>query len=1185
MLKNKRIFLISMLGIFCCGKIIAQTKPIFHTIESPNAAELKANVETPVSYEAGKASVNLPLVNVKDKDLEFSLALSHNSNGIKLDQHPGWTGQGWSLSQGVITRSIKGVPDETYWRSDWAMTIGGANTGSIVLPQGYAFNTNINDGITWNSTTRITDLAKDGSTPGTYWKEAEPDEFTFACGELSGTFTLAPNGTVIVKGRSDIRVEASIVYNIPLGFDASRTFNANDPYSYTSVSESYLAGTLVYTFSRSRAAYILGFRITGPDGKVYDFGQFDQNYNEASTFDEMEFTANVHDQFYASQVFTSWYMTKVASPTTGAAINFTYERGYPIATLGRSFSFYKMGGSAPARGFLGWLFGGVSSYNQSAEEEVDGKFIRPTYLKSITTSDTKIDFVRSASTELRYNYIPLMLSMARRADNYQNGFYAPSLYPRPMIGGVIGSTNYPPSFSYVSQVSPESFILYRKDGIIEGLDFGNLKWQKLDKISISKIGTSTPYRDVTFKYSNSSSQRLQLLDSDITKPYKFDYNSSTTLPGYLSMLIDHWGYFNDRFVQVDINSAQSLQDYKLQRGTVSSKLYAGMLSKVTFPTQGYKEFTYEPNTYKSLVARNSTTGAFSITSLTQAVEGGGLRIKEIKEVAGNGMPDMTTTYQYSDGLLNGDIQYYWPNYQGKLFNGNNYSSDRFVTESLLPTIQNLAGGVIAYQTVTEKKVGLGRTEYDFVPFSSNPDLAGNSIDPQKSVYSPFTDLSFARGQIKEKRVYEEGRTLPILKETNTYKFNTGLVGQSVRAVQARGLTLFGTTEVNAVEGTSYEHLTYPYQISKKTVQELDKVTGTYFSLDNEYVFDERSTFNDNQLKKLTSTNVATGESNIQNYKHTWDLTTGSLGTSYPEAAGITGLFNKHIIDRVISTNLQRKASSTSTAQYVSGQVDLYRLVGQTPLVYKTYELNLNAPVTSYTENFTTSSYQLDSKFSEKYLFNQYDNFANNTEITINTLHPQSFIWGNGGKNLMASFGNSALSDVGLFTAESANDMGGWAGVPTIVKTLSPVSGSVLNITGGGLSKSGLNTAKKYVFSYWTNSITPQIISPSGGGTVSGQEVIESKDGWTKFRCILSNMTSIYVTGASGGTRYMDDLLIYPYDADVKVYNYTDWKGVTNISDHTGITSYFEYDQNRRLKLQRDGKGYIVSDYQYNYRTP
>src|SRR5690606_22516265 len=202
--------------------VFGQTKPWFYAAESPNAAGWRAGSETPVTLASGRVGATFPLYEVNDRDRSLRLVLGYDSSGVNLDLHPGWVGQGWSLSLDAVTRVINGAPDELYWRDDNVVTLGGNNSWTTVLPTGYAFNTDVNTSPTWNSTARITELAKGGTEAGTYWKDAEPDEFIFSCGGLSGSFFLGPGGEVLVQGRSDIKVEADIIYNIPWGFDPSR---------------------------------------------------------------------------------------------------------------------------------------------------------------------------------------------------------------------------------------------------------------------------------------------------------------------------------------------------------------------------------------------------------------------------------------------------------------------------------------------------------------------------------------------------------------------------------------------------------------------------------------------------------------------------------------------------------------------------------------------------------------------------------------------------------------------------------------------------------------------------------------------------------------------------------------------------------------------------------------------------
>lgn len=116
-----------------------QSPSKFFNIESPNVSSLKGSIETSVSLSTGKVDLSIPIYIVKEGDIEVPIVLSYNSGGVKLDLHPGWVGSNWHLqSGGVITRNVKGVPDELYWKNDFYLTPG--NEGTDLRPYGYGFS-------------------------------------------------------------------------------------------------------------------------------------------------------------------------------------------------------------------------------------------------------------------------------------------------------------------------------------------------------------------------------------------------------------------------------------------------------------------------------------------------------------------------------------------------------------------------------------------------------------------------------------------------------------------------------------------------------------------------------------------------------------------------------------------------------------------------------------------------------------------------------------------------------------------------------------------------------------------------------------------------------------------------------------------------------------------------------------
>ena len=189
--------------------------------------------------------------------------------------------------------------------------------------------------------------------------------------------------------------------------------------------------------------------------------------------------------------------------------------------------------------------------------------------------------------------------------------------------------------------------------------------KKLDYITVYKLeaGSYQPIKRISFNYGvfsstdGSGDQRSKLTSLDISggdfiteQTYSFDYNETVNLPGYdifYSRRRDLWGYFNN----VNNNTLVprqtiSYQDYITNTPaniTVGSNFANGrdpspthtkanVLEKITYPTGGYTEFTYESNEY----LENGVTAKY----------GGGLRIAQIESFTTSGANPVVKTIKY-----------------------------------------------------------------------------------------------------------------------------------------------------------------------------------------------------------------------------------------------------------------------------------------------------------------------------------------------------------------------------------------------------------------------------------------------------------------------------------------------------------------------------------------------------------
>ncbi|MEM9919827.1 MAG: DUF6443 domain-containing protein [Bacteroidota bacterium] len=97
--------------------------------------------------------------------------------------------------------------------------------------------------------------------------------------------------------------------------------------------------------------------------------------------------------------------------------------------------------------------------------------------------------------------------------------------------------------------------------------------------------------------------------AEVEQPYYFTYHGGSFFPGLLSKAVDHWGYYNGHtyndtkddlipYSSIRTTTGNYLLSYgSSNRSTVEAEMMKGMLKRVTFPTKGYSEYTYEANDY------------------------------------------------------------------------------------------------------------------------------------------------------------------------------------------------------------------------------------------------------------------------------------------------------------------------------------------------------------------------------------------------------------------------------------------------------------------------------------------------------------------------------------------------------------------------------------------------------------
>ncbi len=731
------LILISLLLI--PASMYAQSEiPYPVNIQSPNAASLGKYGDIPVSFYTGALDLSIPIYTHESKYVKLPVTLKYDASGIRVNSHPSWVGQNWSLDAGgVIVRTIRGYEDEAI--SPWSRVMLGY----------FKVKNRLNSNNIYAS-----DL----------YEDLEPDIFTFNFMGKTGKFFMDSYGNWQVIGD----------WNIEVIFDPENDIDYS-PFSY-----SFPIHISPHDYIRYTPRTINGFRLRDDEGNLYEFG-FKKDAVEYSIdfFRQYEVRSpSLDGTDFARWVSNAWYLTRVEDRYGNWIYDFTYERGKFIADFHEFYSFTSVSSKSGSCGF--YAYPSMSDPNYYGEMVYyAGNLISPVYLKKIRhmTDGISIVFDSSDSHERPYKNQVLKYS-GYRAETEAKNRNIP--YPYSYLQGYQSEPYAPYINSYYEEFES------RRDTATLGL-----RWRKLDAIRIAREVAYNSYDcflSVKMTYNEnriSETERLNLTKLDFEyrhdsynnlRPeycYEFKYNDFQSLPPYMSRKTDHWGYYNGNSHNLNIIDQE-------RRNANFTYLKTGMLTGVKYPTGGYSEFEYEPHTYtKTLInMRQDIENSSGIA--------GGLRIAKIKNF--NGEKTITKRYEYQKGILTQK-----PKYIFKWSYGNTTTFINNSISSIIP-LSNYFGSHICYPDVVEyinDASRNGKIHYSFLSWNDVKDELPERHCPGPSIN--FSETDFMRGKLKGKYTYStEG-----IKESVEYTYRqdeTSFLSQYSMASSMKELGFLNTFE-------------------------------------------------------------------------------------------------------------------------------------------------------------------------------------------------------------------------------------------------------------------------------------------------------------------------------------------------------------------------------------------------------
>lgn len=194
---NKTVTFLCLIFLFLFHALHAQ--PVNNSIKDvvmppPTAASLGKYGDIPVSHYTGVPNVGIPIYTVSDGPVSLPVSLSYHASGLRAGELASWVGLGWSLQAGgAITRTVQGREDERvdgYFATGTTLAVD-ANGCVAALPT-YSY-------------TNLRTLTAD----------AEPDIFSFSVGGYNGKFYFEADKTtdgvtnpkIILVPQQDVRIE------------------------------------------------------------------------------------------------------------------------------------------------------------------------------------------------------------------------------------------------------------------------------------------------------------------------------------------------------------------------------------------------------------------------------------------------------------------------------------------------------------------------------------------------------------------------------------------------------------------------------------------------------------------------------------------------------------------------------------------------------------------------------------------------------------------------------------------------------------------------------------------------------------------------------------------------------------------------------------------------------------------
>ncbi|GAA5031337.1 hypothetical protein GCM10011506_21000 [Marivirga lumbricoides] len=1130
---------------------------------TPEAAEFLKRVNIEVNEFVGKPDITIPIHSIQMNDFSWPISLSYDAGGLKVEEVASWVGAGWTLNAtGLIGRVVKQYPDELganqpvtynqkhgYFSEAAALLINDAG----VIQHGQITKYDNHDGPNPEpskkyGTVSFADSLADG------FIDTQPDLYFYSFGKHSGKFYFNHHRELIelVKSNNEF---------------------VNYPFRHASYPVE-LPGEDYY------------WSIKDDKGLVYEFAKTEKI---KSQIDVPLGEPEIMD--YQS----AWYLTKVYSSSGTLTFNYAADNHVLMKPYIENRKFG---------------FGSASEQNNLSIQRTETAGLR---LSSIESSKgDKVEFVSGPD---RLDYDGKEISEIKIYKNNE------------LINRVKFHLSY----------------------------FGTNKKLKLDSLNSFNSNLSIP-------------------------PYKFEYfDDHHTFPSRNSKEQDFWGYYNGN------GAATLIPEYKddyyhLKNFTAdrSPNLYhtrVGALKKLTYPTGGYSEFSYElnevydeefPKTYfhKVVASQGTSLNPNEDEEFFHIPENVAATIELDISPDGIGAKALADIYKKNE---NGLYQKYYPITDNGVFysnrviveagdyrlhaindgEGNRENISISIEYELEESMMRKVGG-LRIKSITKfdgiidnpKK----KTNYSYHSFA-NPHLSSGLLfmEPYFGGYITEYLPGFMRG--------DEMTSLPTCIQIKDIEpevyLNVSSYANVILAYQGshvgyRNVTKEEVIENRTISGRNYlkngktqlaffaEKLTDVYNHPFVDVDYYSNLNGRLqfeknFSENGSLLSSREQVYSDfnyaneviliNTFRKTRSfcyKVLPVGYSSIR-FKPTFKYLQKSISVSRDIHGNEVETSTEFVFDSMIIKPVKSYTIASSGVVkerfYEWGNfAHIGLLASIAEFEYPSADIisaNMadKASYRKYYKKFSYQGTQVSSIMEWKAEANDEVNFTANGKVadSINNMFSKlestyiaSFGAGNiekqhypqqGDTKKLYQWGYSGSYPIAQLLTSGENEFFKHYNFEADGNTQTSATG-LKGMTGQySISISNVPAEGSYYVSFKAKKESQDVeVSLSGGvgGTIN-QEVTSTK--WQYFKRLVgtgSVESTITISIPSGAI--LDDVSIYPSEAELTTFTYDVGKGVSSITDTNGATQYFEYDALGRLITKKDDDKNVLSKVYYKYKN-